>query len=258
MTRATRTEDITRVLREEVLRGQYRPGERLPSERDLAARFETTRGVARVALKKLEQLGMARVEPGGARVQPVSQASLDVVGHLLELQRPPDPVLVDQILEVLGALVAANARMSVERGRSEDLERALELIACLREPDLDPLERHRLVHDLAHAFLEGNDNIVMQILRRSLRAELFGRLRSVGVDVGAHDPDRATLAPARLQLHTGVDIAKHAGKLARAVRERDGLGAYEAVHQIWSGFRSQVAAALEAARTQGEPRVATR
>ena len=66
----TRTEDITRELRDEVLRGQYRPGERLPSERDLAARFGTTRDVARIALKKLEQLGVAAVEPGGARVQP--------------------------------------------------------------------------------------------------------------------------------------------------------------------------------------------
>ena len=251
MTRVTRTEDITRVLRGEVLRGQYRPGERLPSERDLAARFETTRGIARVALKKLEQLGVATVEPGGARVQPVSQASLDVVGHLLELQHPPDPALVDQVLEVLGALIAANARMSVERGRSRDLERALELIARLRDPELEPREHHRLVHELAHAFLEGNDNVVMQIVRRSLRAELFGRLASLGLELDAHDPDCPPVGAGRHPLHaSGVDIGRHAADLARAVRERDGLATYEAVHQIWSGFRRQVCAALEAARAQ--------
>jgi DNA-binding FadR family transcriptional regulator len=242
VTRATRTEDITRVLRDEILRGQWRPGERLPSERELAARFQTTRGIARVALKKLEQLGVASVEPGGARVQPVSQASLDVVGHLLELQRPPDPALVDQILEVLGALIAANARVCVERGPAEDLERALRLIGRLRAPGLDGAAHAHLVHELAHVFLEGNDNIVMHILRRSLRTELFGRLRSVGVEVGGPRPDP------RPVWATDVAIDDHARELARAVRERDGLAAYEAVHQIWSDFRGHVRGALEAAR----------
>ena len=109
MAQRTRTEEVMSVLRREVLEGQYRPGERLPSERDLAARFQTTRGIVRVALKKLEQLGIADVQPGGARVVPVEQASLDVVGHLLALQDPPDPDLVDQVLEVAGALVAASA-----------------------------------------------------------------------------------------------------------------------------------------------------
>ena len=37
----TRTEDVFSTLRHEVLTGQYRPGERLPSERELALRFET-------------------------------------------------------------------------------------------------------------------------------------------------------------------------------------------------------------------------
>ena len=91
----TRTDDVTDVLRTEVLRGQYRPGERLPSERDLAVRFKTTRGVVRVALKRLEQLGIADVQPGGARVVAVHEASLDVVGHLLDLESPPQPELVE-------------------------------------------------------------------------------------------------------------------------------------------------------------------
>ena len=39
----TRTEDVFSTLRHEVLTGQYRPGERLPSERELALRFETGR-----------------------------------------------------------------------------------------------------------------------------------------------------------------------------------------------------------------------
>lgn len=240
----TRTEDITCELRDQVLRGQYRPGERLPSERDLAARFHTTRDVARIALKKLEQLGIAAVEPGGARVQPVSEASLDVIGHLLDLESPPDPELVDQVLEVVGALVAANARMSVERGSRDDLARVRERIERLRKPDLDGLDRHHLVQEIAHAFMDANDNVVMEIVRRSLRSELFGRMREVGVELEALHANSGF----RSQLERSFSLGPHVEDMARAVEQGDGLATYEAVHQIWNQFRRTVREALRLAR----------
>ena len=108
-------EEIAGVLRDEILRGQYRPGERLPSERDLAARFEVSRGGIREALKRLEQLGITKVQPGGARVVPLEEATLDVLGPLLDLKQLPDPDLVDQTLEVMSALMVLAARQAVER-----------------------------------------------------------------------------------------------------------------------------------------------
>ncbi len=65
MKSAPLSERISAELRDEILRGRYRPGERLPSERDLAQRFEVHRGAVREALKKLEQLGLAKIEAGG-------------------------------------------------------------------------------------------------------------------------------------------------------------------------------------------------
>ena len=61
----SRVEKTFEVLRNEILLGQYRQGERLPSERDLSARFDVTRNVVRESIKKLEQLGIASVTPGG-------------------------------------------------------------------------------------------------------------------------------------------------------------------------------------------------
>ena len=49
----SRASDIADLLRDEILLGQYRPGERLPSERDLAARFQVNRGAVREAIKTL-------------------------------------------------------------------------------------------------------------------------------------------------------------------------------------------------------------
>ena len=106
----SRAEEISAILRDEILCGQYRPGEHLPSERDLALRFATNRGAVRESLKKLEQLGIAAIKPGGVRVVPVEDASLSILGPLLDLEAVPNARLVDQVLEVLGALIAQSAR----------------------------------------------------------------------------------------------------------------------------------------------------
>ena len=63
-TATSKVDEILVVLRTEILRGQYRSGERLPSERDLSARFESNRGAIREVIKKLEQLGLIEVNPG--------------------------------------------------------------------------------------------------------------------------------------------------------------------------------------------------
>jgi len=47
----SRPEAIARELRTDILQGRYRAGERLPSERELAARSGGSRGSAREALK---------------------------------------------------------------------------------------------------------------------------------------------------------------------------------------------------------------
>ena len=49
----------------------------------------------REGLPQLEQLGLIRTQPGGARVQSANVASLTVLGPLLALDDHLDPVLMD-------------------------------------------------------------------------------------------------------------------------------------------------------------------
>ena len=60
--------EIATNLRTDILRQRYLSGERLPSERDLASRFDASRGAVREAMSQLEQSGLIEVKPGGARV----------------------------------------------------------------------------------------------------------------------------------------------------------------------------------------------
>ena len=118
----TKHDQISDTLTEDILQGRYRAGERLPSERDLSARFDANRGAVREAMKRLEQLGVVDVQPGGARVKDTNQASLDVIGHLLNQGDLPDRHLVDQILVVINALVSIAAEQLVKSGRDIEIE----------------------------------------------------------------------------------------------------------------------------------------
>src|SRR4051794_36212010 len=57
-------EEITAQLRQRVIHGHLKPGDRLPAERDLAARFGVSRNSVREALRVLEMAGVLRLQKG--------------------------------------------------------------------------------------------------------------------------------------------------------------------------------------------------
>ncbi len=60
----TRTHQIADLLARRLLDGCYKVGDRLPTERELAAEFGTNRNAIREAIKRLEGLGMVRARQG--------------------------------------------------------------------------------------------------------------------------------------------------------------------------------------------------
>lgn len=59
-------EEVTAQIRRRVIHGQLRPGDRLPSERDLAVKLGVSRNTVREALRGLEMAGVLRSTKGGA------------------------------------------------------------------------------------------------------------------------------------------------------------------------------------------------
>lgn len=226
------TQEIAAVLRDEILRGQYRVGERLPSERDLAERFQVTRGVVRVAVNRLEQLGLADIKPGGARVAPLENASLDVIGHLLDLEHPPDPRVVSQLLEAHRGVASAAMRLGVERATDDQIARALALIAKTLASRTPPDEQQHLELEINEIFVEASDNLALKILRRGLSMQFMGRLQEEGLELR---PARAKMLP-------------HLRALARALEARDAEGAANAMYAGMQLVNEQVLSALRACR----------
>jgi DNA-binding FadR family transcriptional regulator len=167
---AGKHDQIAASLIQDILSGRYRVGERLPSERDLASRFEANRGAVREAMKKLEQLGVAEVRPGGARVRDRLEASVDVISHMLEQGDLPDIRLVDQILVVINGLMSVAAEQTLELASDADIDDIRALAGTLaNEVEVDDEESHMLARfELLQAIMLASNNLPLQLVARSL------------------------------------------------------------------------------------------
>ena len=60
------SDQVFRVLCDQILSGRYEPGEKLPTQRALAAELEVNMASVREAVKRLEQLRLVEVRHGDA------------------------------------------------------------------------------------------------------------------------------------------------------------------------------------------------
>jgi GntR family transcriptional repressor for pyruvate dehydrogenase complex len=212
-------EAITERLRTAILTGRYRPGDRLPSERELSLRFEASRGAVREALKRLQQLGLADIQPGGARVRPLHEASLEVVGHLLELYGT-DAELLGQVHEVFASLMDLAARALCDRASDAEIADLRALTVRLREPDLTPARRLETRLQLGHAMLEASHNLVLQLIGHGLRMQVHPHLHE-RLDVLGAAPDAEALAAleAALAARDPAEVSRRLRRLMDATHE---------------------------------------
>ena len=229
----SRSETIALTLREEILRGQYRPGERLPSERDLALRFRTGRGPVREALKRLEQLGIASIQHGGARAVAIEDCTLDVLGPLLDLDTIPDPRLIDQVLEIFGVLVHVAARAAIRDATDEQMGEIRRRAAFLLREDDDQLARHMALRAFTGYLIKVADHLVLTLIMNGLVTSCLQRLSESDIQID-------------LDSEAYKEIAT---ELCRAVDDRDYESVGDAMQKLNRFFRKSVGAAMEARRS---------
>lgn len=198
-------ETIANSLTREILSGRYRPGERLPSERDLAARFDVNRGAVREAVKTLQQLGIVDVQPGGARVAAVEEASFDVIGKLLEVHDVPDPDLVTQVLQVIGALFKLAAETAIEHGSDDEIMNIVAHTRRVRESvksAADGSGEDDMVarFELMRAVMEVSGNLATRIVSRGLLTQIATRVGNLVDYYEVVEADRFVACMAEFEL----------------------------------------------------------
>ena len=225
----TKAQQVADVLTKEIILGQYRTGERLPSERDLAARFGTSRARVREAFQKLEQLGIADIQPGGARVNPLDMANLDVIGTMLKLSAKPEPKLLRQITEVMDAIVALAVRKAVERASDDDIDEIRAVVEMLLAGNGKLSEQINTQIELMHHFLRASENLVLHLISNSLRMQISDTVTPLA-------------AASRLDAATTTRILK---KLDKALQDRKAEVAADAVRLLNHEISTQIVKASE-------------
>jgi GntR family transcriptional regulator, transcriptional repressor for pyruvate dehydrogenase complex len=177
----TISHEIAAVLRDEILRQQFRCGERFPSERDLAVRFNASRGAVREALSQLELLGLIRILPGGTRVQAIDSASIAVLGPLMAMDDMPDPVLVDQFLQTFGALTSLTARTAINRADAKQLILLQEMVVELAQQLSDFEAMQPKWREFLQTMETVADNLVVRLIGNDLKAQFVEQMMKLGV-----------------------------------------------------------------------------
>jgi DNA-binding FadR family transcriptional regulator len=115
-------EEIAAQIRELVATGRLKPGDRLPAERDLSAKFKVSRNTLREALRALELSGMIELRKGasgGAFVLPGNSGV--VVNGLRDLYHL-GAIKPDHLTEARSWLSEVVVRVACERLTEQDLE----------------------------------------------------------------------------------------------------------------------------------------
>lgn len=232
----TLSREIAESLRSEILRGSYKEGARLPSERDLATTFTASRGAVREALSELAQSGLIDIQPGGVRVQALENASLSVLGPLMALDSVPSPQLVEQFLQIFGMLSSLTAKNAVEKANDEQLQELQRLLDVLAQHprDFESMEPHW--RDILEYMAEIDNNLVIRLIGNDLRSQFLGeQMQQQGIK-----PE--------LDLIAGTEFIN---TLQLALSERDGFMAAEAVRKHFDQIQQAFVLAVNIAREVG-------
>ena len=131
LVRAPKTAELIATLyRRQIVRGELKPGDTLPSEQQLMAQFGVSRPTLREAFRILEAedlISVKRGSRGGARVtQPSLSVAARYVGLLLQVQG----TTIADVYEARMVLEPACARLLARHRTSQDLA---DLYACIEE-----------------------------------------------------------------------------------------------------------------------------
>jgi DNA-binding FadR family transcriptional regulator len=200
-----RYEQVADRIAADISAGRLAPGERLPSERDLARRLEVGRASVREAIAALQVAGMIETRPGSGSFVIAADRTREVHDS-----SPSD------LLEARALLEPAVARLAAERGRPDpEIERLLAEMEHADRAAWNDCDRrfHRRIAELTGnpVLLELADRIAAV-----MDEPLWQRLRDDSIAV----PGRAT-----------IHLAEHR-MIYEAIAEGDGDAAelYAAQH----------------------------
>ena len=194
-------------VREDLFAKKLKPGDFLGTEKDLAARFGTSRIVARDALRTLEALGIVEIRMGKGGGARIAQGNPRLFAEALAVQLDLTGVSAAEIMDAQRAIETLGTELAAENATPADIARLRNLLRQAEAAigDLDLFTR--LSRDFHLAVAEASHNRVLVVQLISLEHVSW--------------PRRNATATLKLARHI-LDIH---GKLADLIELRDAAGA---------------------------------
>jgi GntR family transcriptional repressor for pyruvate dehydrogenase complex len=169
------SEAVATHLRQRIHAGDYSPGDRLPTQRDLAAQLGVARVSVREGIKQLVDDGYLEVRRGAAGGAFVTELSQPLEAWRQRLRSMAGEL--DELIDFRIAVEAKAASLAAERSsRAElaDMRAALKALRSLRAPGPDSRSAFRVADGQFHdALARAARNRRLERVIREARLELF-------------------------------------------------------------------------------------
>lgn len=154
--------DVLARLQSQIAAGDYKPGERLPSESELCKAFGVSRPVLREALMSLQALGLTTSQPG--------------IGTFVVSDRVRAPLLLGRyspahVREVRRCIEIPAARLAAERRTDRDIGEIAAIMARMDDAE-NPARRNQLDASFHIAIARASGNPLIVKLVEDLRGVL--------------------------------------------------------------------------------------
>lgn len=234
----TASRRLTAALVRAILQGEYPAGARLPTERTLAVRHAVSRHVVREALKRLEALGLVRIQQGsGVYVQDVLlTGGMELLEYLLfNEQGLFDRRVFDDLFSFWTRFVPDVLRLAARQRTAEQMTILRQALAERTEAlsDIARLTRIHLrmlrtiaqaAHNTIYQLIFNNMGRVIARLRAAVPLEHFGpvlpqeELAHVVAALEQQDEELAALLAQRLSERTKAVVDAFIDSLIAAGR----------------------------------------
>lgn len=215
-------EEIAQKIEDQIQQGAFKDGEKLPSERELAAEYAVSRNVIREAIGTLREKGFIIVKPG--RGAYVTEWNNGIVTETLKRMLRSDDSTGEDILEVREALEVAIIRKAVQKATRENIN-TLKAI-------YDNMEARK--HHIKQ-FIEEDANFHLA-LAEATQNRVFRSLIQSFYEL----TEGSIFALTRFTPYSVVDAQKHHYDLIHAVKTRNENLAVATIHHHIDLLRSEV------------------
>lgn len=211
---ATTSEEVVTRLREMIQRGELRPGDRLPPERDLAKLLGVSRPTLRAGIRSLAAVGVLQSRQGAGTFVVDAEGPPSLDSSPLRMMAALRGFTTVEMFEARRALEMAIAGLAAERATGDQMASLAEEIAGMFA-SLDDPEQY-LIHDMHfhQTVAAASGNRILTALMNMVAAILF--------DVRRKTVDRA---------HDLKESAEMHRQIYRAIRARNPEGARVAMRE---------------------------